>query len=202
MKGGEDRVEELRLGLLGFQREVQEIRRVVGEREDEVRGLLEERVAVRREIALGRRLVEWEGRVGRLEGKLMVGLTLKRDVDGELSGGDSGEDDDEEDDEDDVEAEEDDTAGGVSASKLRKRVHDFALLRQMEHHIGSDHPFVVAQRGRIMRIRNTILLDLSTALRQARLERADGKSMIVMALYRDMDAAKEATEVLKGLIRQ
>lgn len=122
----------------------------------------------------------------------MVGTTGRKEVDAEVS--DSSE---EEAEEDENEAEEHNLEG-FSAGMLERRVRDFLLLRYMEEQLGSEHPFVSAQRTRIMRVRHTLLLDLNAALKQARNGRNDAKSMKIIGLYRDMDAAKEAVEVLKA----
>jgi len=198
LKGGDEKVEELKLGLLSFQREVEGSRRIVAAREAEVEALLEERKAVRRDIAFGRRLVDWEGRLSRLEGRLAVESTGKMQLGKEES--DSSEDDDGDEEEEEEESDENEgPSGGVSSTKLRRRVHDFLLIRQTEEHIGSEHPFVVAQRARIMRVRNTLLLDLGTALKQAKGARDDARTIQVVNMYGDMNAAKKAVEVLKGL---
>ena len=65
-------MEEVRLGLLGFQREVKGVRGKVLKREKEVAQWLAERKRVRRQIALWRGLLEWEERLGRLEARLML----------------------------------------------------------------------------------------------------------------------------------
>ncbi|RMZ68104.1 hypothetical protein GMOD_00004289 [Pyrenophora seminiperda CCB06] len=56
LNGGEEKVEEVRVGLLGFRKEVDGLVDVVGSREEEVKKLLGERRDVRRKIETGRRL--------------------------------------------------------------------------------------------------------------------------------------------------
>ncbi|KAI1580492.1 COG2 multi-domain protein [Pyrenophora tritici-repentis] len=50
LHGGEEKVEEVRVGLLGFRKEVDGLMEVVGSREEEVKELLDERRDVRRKI--------------------------------------------------------------------------------------------------------------------------------------------------------
>jgi hypothetical protein len=52
LKGGEEKVEDVRVGLLGFKRGVEDVRGKVRERKLEVEGLLGEKKSVSKEIAL------------------------------------------------------------------------------------------------------------------------------------------------------
>lgn len=195
LKGGEERVEEVRVGLLGFRRDVEEVRRAVGEMEVRVGRLVEERRVVRRDIALGRRCLAWERALTGLEDRLAVQSpkVVGRD---EVAGSDAESDGDDFDDYDDDDGQDEDTGG------LKAKVQDFLLLRQLEQGVGSEHPLVIANQSRVTKVRNTLLLDLGTALRQARARTDSGQAVMkVVGLYRDMDAAKEAVQVLKSLKR-
>ncbi|KAI1538120.1 COG2 multi-domain protein [Pyrenophora tritici-repentis] len=72
LHGGEEKVEEVRVGLLGFRKEVDGLMEVVGSREEEVKELLDERRDVRRKIEVGRRLVDYDARLKELEAELMI----------------------------------------------------------------------------------------------------------------------------------
>jgi hypothetical protein len=72
------------------------------------------------------------------------------------------------------------------------------VIRVAEKELGA-HPFVVAQVPRMAKVRSTLLLDLSTALRQAKTAGASGRVMRIMKVYADMEEAGEAVKVLKGL---
>ena len=195
LKGGEEKVEDVRVGLLGFKRGVEDVRGKVRERKVEVEELLKDKRSVSKQIALGRKLLELNSRLEDLEDRLMV-ASLGRPVNGvdEDSWSDS------EDEEDDEEAETEGTSG-TSTSKLQRLVLDFRNLGHLITAAGVDHPFIVAQESRIARVRNTILLDLNTALRQAASVGEGGKKRLVriMVMYQSMDAAEEAIKVLKGL---
>ncbi len=96
---------------------------------------------------------------------------------------------------------EDEARQFMSISKLRKHVHQYLLIGKLSEEIGTDHPFLVAQEPRLIKLRNTLLLDLSTALKQAKGAGAAGldRTMKIMGIYRHMNEAKEAVKVLKSL---
>jgi hypothetical protein len=192
LTSGDEKVEEVRVGLLGFRNEVETVRAKVAEREEEVGEALEERRDVRRSIVLGRRLVEWDGRLKGLEEGLVVESAGKTSADD-----DSSEDEDDDDDED--------QGYGVSISKLRRHVQQWRLVQDIEKSVekvmGETHPFIAAQAPRMMKIRNTLLLDLSTALKQAKSAGREGvgRVMEIMVVYADMEESAEAVKVLKAL---
>ncbi|KAK2623996.1 hypothetical protein QTJ16_006630 [Diplocarpon rosae] len=189
LQGGEERVEDVRVGLLGFRRGVEEVRRVVGGRRAEVEGLIEGKRACGREIAVGRGLLEIDGRLEELEERLMV-ASLGRMGDDEWSTSES-------------EEEEDWNKGaGTGTGKLQILVEDFRRVERLMKKVGVEHPFIVAQQERLVRVRNTILLDLGTALKQsaAGLEEVGKNRLIrILGIYRDFGAESEAVKVLKDL---
>lgn len=197
VRGGGEKAEELRVGLLALRREIEVVRGAVAEREREMEGLVRERGVVRREVERGRRLVEWEGRVGRLEERLGIESGANGDGRGEQ---DEGEDEDEgstgdEDDEDEDEG----MQGTVPLPRLARRVEEVVAVERAKKIVGERHPFVVAQGHRIMKIRNVLLLDLSAAVRAAK---GDGERMMrLLELYSRIGAAREAVETLKRVGR-
>ena len=197
LKGGEEKVEDVRVGLLGFKRGVEDVRAKVRERKNEVEIFLNEKKGISKEIAFGRKLLELDSRLEDLEDRLMVS-SLGRGVDGvdEDSWSDS---EDEEGDEDELTV--DGVIGGTSTRKLRKFVLDYRHIDYLLDSIGREHPFVVAQDSRITRVRNTILLDLNTATKQAAAMGDDGKPRLVKMLstYREFGASEEAVKLLRDL---
>jgi conserved oligomeric Golgi complex subunit 2 len=195
LKGGDERVEEVRVGLLGFRKEVESLRSAVVEREEEVQKLVEERRRIGAQVAVGRRLVEYEARLRGLEELLVIETTGKERP---ASGRDEVVSDSEE--ESDEEDDDDDGTMGVSVAKLRRNVLQYRVVQELEKGL-DEHPFVAAQTPRIMKVRNTLLLDLSTALQQAKAAGPVGadKVMKVMKIYVDMDESMEAVKVLKSL---
>jgi len=197
LKGGEEKVEDVRVGLLGFKRGVEDVRGKVRERRGEVEGLLGEKKGVSREIALGRKLLEVDERLEELEDRLMV-ASLGRTVDGSQE--DSWSDSEDEDDEDE-ELAVDGAVGGTSTKKLQRLVVDCRRVEALTECVGKEHPFIVAQQSRIIRVRNTILLDLSTALKQTAVMGESGKTRLIkiLSIYREFGANTEAVKVLKDL---
>lgn len=192
LKGGEEKVEDVRVGLLGFKRGVEDVRTKVKERKSEVEGLLAEKKGVSKEIALGRKLLELDARLEELEDKLMV-ASLGRTVNGleEEAWSDSEEEDDEL-----------ETSGSsmTSTRKLQRLVVDYKRMEDLTTSIG-EHPFIVAQDSRMQRVKNTILLDLREALKQAVPASDDGRMKLIkiLGIYRDLGADGEAVKVLKDL---
>ncbi|KAJ9664448.1 hypothetical protein H2201_005196 [Coniosporium apollinis] len=199
LTGGDEKVEEVRVGLLGFRKEVDVLKRRVEERRGGVEGLVRERMGVRRQVAVGRALLEVNTRLEELEEGLMVesaGRANKvRDGQDAADVSDSEELSDED---------EEDEAGGaafMSLLKLQRHTQQYTVIQQLAEHIGLDHPFLVAQKSRMTRVRSALLLDLSAALKQAYAagEAGQRRVMNIMAMYRDMDEAREAIAILKGV---
>lgn len=197
LKGGEEKVEDVRVGLLGFKRGVEDVRGKVRERKVEVDALLFDKKAVSKEIALGRKLLEVDARLEELEDRLMVASLGRGTNDADEAAWSDSEDEDGDDDDFDVAG----SVGSTSTRKLQRLVADFRHAQWLSSDIGQAHPFITAQSSRFNRIRNTILLDLSTGLKQTASLGAGGTSRLVkiLSVYRDLNAGNEALKVLKGL---
>jgi len=193
LHGGEEKVEEVRVGLLGFRKEVGGLKGVVEEREHEVGQLLEERREVRTKIDLGRRLVDYAARLKELESELVIEPSTRDPI---ILGEDVSDSEEEDDDEDD---EDDETNYGVSITKLRRTVMQYRLILELERSL-SKHPFVAAHASRVAKIRSTLLIDLSTALQQAKNAGVHGSGRVikVMKVYADMGESSEAVKILKS----
>ncbi|KAK4621315.1 hypothetical protein CLAFUW4_06523 [Fulvia fulva] len=185
LKGGEEKVEGVRVGLLGFKREVEGIREGVRERAMEVKGLVDERKEVRRDVVLGRSLLE----VGeRLEG-------LERSLG--ISEGEDEEDVEEFEDEDE-EGGEDVVRLNIPLKKLQRHAMEYVLVTRMMDRIGASHPFLVAQASRMEEISKTILLDLAAALRQAKAAKSSEAILAITKIYGDLGAEDEGVKALKA----
>lgn len=193
LHGGEEKVEEVRVGLLGFRKEVDGLMEVVGLREEEVKELLDERRDVRRKIEVGRRLVDYDARLKELEAELMIETAGHETI---ILGEDVSDSDEDEDEDEDEEEE----GYGVSIPKLRRNVLQYRLVLELEKEL-SEHPFVTAQAPRIAKARSTLLMDLSTALQQAKsaVSSGSGRVIKVMKIYTDMEESAEAVKLLKTL---
>ncbi|SPQ21527.1 75a6ad45-b707-427a-aafc-938d8db2bb53 [Thermothielavioides terrestris] len=228
LRGGEERVEDVRVALLGFRRAVEELQARVRERRLEVARVNRELGEVKGAVELGRRMLELDERVSALEGRLLVESVgkgkgkkgKKVGHGGEDGKGNKDEEEEEEDDdywaedldsvgsdEDDEETEED--GGGVgfvssSPSKLAAMAREYVLVEGLANSIGRDLPFVKRMEERMTRCRNTILLDLSTALKEARRAGPKGQGRVLkyLGIYRVLDAQADAVRVLKEQSRR
>jgi len=165
---------------------------VVDEREKEVGLLVQERREVRMKVETGRRLVDYDARLKELESELVIETSGKETIILGEEVSDSDEDEDED--------EEDEGRYGMSITKLRRTVVQYRLIQELETDLG-EHPFVIAQASRMVKIRSTLLMDLSTALQQAKSAGESGadRVMKVMKIYADMEESAEAVKVLKTL---
>jgi len=110
------------------------------------------------------------------------------------SNGDDFSEDESEDDEDEEESD-----GLVGVGRLQRLVQSYLGVRQLIDTIGPSHPSLIKQEERLIRIRSTLLLDLGTALKQAKAagKPSEGGLLKIVALYGAMDEPKEAIKVLK-----
>jgi len=177
------------VGLLGFRKDVDGLVGVVGEREEEVGELLQERRDTREKIELGRRLVDYDARLKELETELMIETAGHETI---ILGEEVSDSEDDE--------EEEEEGYGVSIVKLRRNVVHYQLVLGLQKDLG-EHPFVAAQAARTAKVRSTLLMDLSTALQQAKSAGASGSGRVmkVMKIYADMEESAEAVKVLKTL---
>lgn len=195
LKGGEEKVESVRVGLLGFVNGVNGVKAGVKRRREEVESLVVERKEIVEEAEKARALVEVYERIESLEDTLQPKWADRQQEA-------SSEDEDEDEDEDGIgelpggwEA----STGFMSFSRLKRLVSGYKDLRQRMEGIGMDHPFLVKQDERMMRIRSTLLLDLGAALRQARSTGVAGHERLleIATLYADIDGEKECLKLLK-----
>ncbi|KAI1133960.1 oligomeric golgi complex component, COG2-domain-containing protein [Hypoxylon sp. FL0543] len=185
LKGGEERVEDVRVALLGFRRAVEEIKGRVKERGSEVAGLNRELLGVRGEIETGRKMVELDERISALEGRLAIGST----------GPDSDDSDEGEQSEDELEG-----AVGSSSAKLAQLAHDYNAIDELANDIGREKPLIRKTEERLIRCRNTILLDLGAAMKEAKQAKTRGQAKLLklMGIYSQLDAQAEAVKMLKS----
>lgn len=188
LRGGDERIEEVKVGLLAFQRDVTGVRDLVRQRSDDVRALLETKKALRREILTGRSLLDLDERIADLESRLDMSQpareTISKDVAG---GGDAGERDEQIggfhdwDDgwiRDDMNASNsetsDDEEGDASAPpqvnhdlprRLRRNLEHLQAIKLLSQRCGETHPFLLAQRNRIISIKEVLTKDLETEIR-------------------------------------
>lgn len=188
LKGGEEKVEGVRVGLLGFQRDVEGIKKGVRERADEVGTLVKERKAIRRDVNVGRSLLEVHEQIGELEQSLGIKPGAEDDLD---------EEDEDDEDADDANGNGNGTTLSVPLKKLQRHASRYVLITRLMDRIGPGHPFLVSQGSRLEQISSTLLLDLSAALKQARIGKAPDTILAIMKIYRDIGAEEEGVKVLR-----
>lgn len=189
LHGGEEKVEEVRLGLLGFKRDVEGLKEKVEGRKKEVEGLVETRKRIRVDVQVGRALLEVDERVVELEQRLMVAS----------SNGDVRKNDEVADFSDSEEDSEEENRDGVSTSRLKRHAQRYMYIRRLVDRIGPSHPFLVKHEERILRLRQTVLLDLGNALKQmsSASDEDQVRLMKILGVYRDMGEPEEALKILK-----
>ena len=191
LKGGDEKVEEVRFGLLSFRKEVEGLRGKVEDRRHEVEGLVGERKRIREQMQMGRQLLEVEQRIGELEQRLMLVSTGSRNDQAIGEGvGDS---------ESDEESEDEGGEDGIPVPRLRRHAEQYLYIRQSIGKIGSEHPFLVRQEERVSRLKQTVLLDLNNALKQAVGGGEDSRDDLLklLGIYKQMDQGDEAISILK-----
>ena len=181
LRGGGDKVEEVRVGVWGVRGQIGEVRDGVEGRIEEVRKLMGELRGVKREIGVGVGLVEWEGRVGNLEERLGLGGTGQGS--GMVKDDAINDNEDEASEEEDkgyaedgilsFSSDDDEESGdaGIS-SRLRRQVEEFRIIRALSGNLGLRHPFIVRQQDRVSRLRSKLLSELEIAMRASETDEA------------------------------
>lgn len=178
LKGGEERVEDVRVALLGFRRQVEEVQGRVRGRGADVRGVGGELRTVRGEVEQGRRMLELDERMEVLLGKL--------------------EENDREE-EEDSEEEGDVDFTGRSPAVLAEWAREYVAIDKLANAVGRELPYVRKMEERITRCRNTLLLDLGASMREARKagEEGKGRMMGLLGVYRLLGAYADGMKALK-----
>lgn len=176
LKGGEERIEEVRVGLLGFQRDVTSVRSLVSERSTEVKTLLEEKRNLRKTIRTAQTLLEIDERIEDLEIRVGIAKHTVRMV----SLDNAAEHEDEQMGDFKEWSEEwtgDENLSNSSAEEehpndlseiplqLKKRLHQLRILALLSKKCGETHPFILAQRDRVSQIKDALKKDLESAVR-------------------------------------
>ncbi|CAG8015656.1 unnamed protein product [Penicillium olsonii] len=201
LRGGEEKVEGVKVGVLSFQRDVQAIRDKVEARRQEVEELLNEKRRLRSTADIGKDLLDYAERVEELEHRLMIGDKASEE-NAHSSESDSESDMYSEEDESDDEELADGTPA-MSLARLERHAQKFVYLTSIASRVGDTHPFLLAQQPRVSKIKSTVLLDLKTALEQATAGgkggKRDARTMAVLRLYDLMGEDVSAVAALKNL---
>lgn len=188
LKGGEEKVEGVRVGLLGYEREVEAIRKSVRERREDVGRLLDERKEVRLEVVLGRGLLEVENSIRELEERLKI------------TKGEDASDVEDLSESEDEEVENDQAQNGgrslISVKRQQRHTEQFILLTRLIARLGPSHPFLQAQESRVEILKRTLLLDLRTAMQQAKAASSSDAILALMQLHAALDSDREGPKLL------
>ncbi|KAJ6785234.1 hypothetical protein PWT90_05112 [Aphanocladium album] len=194
LRGGDDKVEDVRVSLLGFRRAVEDVKAKVVTRRAETDELTTELRNVRRDIEAGRKMVEVTERLSSLEERLALS-SLPKAKDGE----DYTDSDDDSEEEDEDEDEQIQGLVGSSPNVLLTLAQDYntaeLLLRSLP-----ELPFAAKMETRLIKCRKTLLLDLSNALKESRKAGApaQGRVLKYLAIYRILGAQDDAVRALKA----
>lgn len=181
LRGGDEKVGEVQVGLLGFQRDVNGVMEAVRNRKEEVRKNVDERRSVKRQIRLGNQMVDVGMRLDLLEAKLMIklGENGESKTSKEIHGKGFSEDefgDDSESDSDALSDGEEAAGEEIEAfSPLRRfgrRVREYFYVRRsitsLTREMGDEQPYLSSLQGRVQSVKGTLLLDLGTMTKQAK----------------------------------
>lgn len=202
LRGGEEKVEGVKVGVLSFQRDVKAIRDKVEARRHEVEELLNEKRRLRTNADIGKDLLDYADRVEELEHRLMIvdkssqkeAAQDESDAESDLYSGESADSDDDE---------LPDGTPAISLKRMERHAQKFVYLTSIAARVGEKHPFLLAQQLRVAKIKSTVLLDLKNALEQAtaggKQGKSDARTMAVLRLYELMGEDVSAVAALKNL---
>lgn len=154
LHGGDERIEQVRVGVLGFQRDVRGLRDRIDAQAHQMADLLEEKREMRADITVADDLLDIAESVEELEAKLLI-AGCADDTDSETSGSDE------------------DGAPLVPLRRLDARIQRLLYVRAVSSRVGKEHPFVVGLQGRLAKIRTALMLDLGAAQKQSKGDRAE-----------------------------
>lgn len=178
LSGGEEKIEEIRVGLLGFQRDVKSVRDRVEERREEARLLLQKKRALRQETGVGRALLEIAERLDELEEKMGVARHRQPPLASDTEKPDAQETREWSDDwiettatmnsSDDEDYDDGNTASGDGRipTRLKRRTERFLILKHLVGRHGPHHPFILAQDARIRKIQELLLSNVENAIKR------------------------------------
>lgn len=194
LRGGDEKIEDVKVALLGFRRAVEEVRSRVSARGKDVDTLNKELGEVRTDIEVGRKMLELDERLSDLEHRLAIG-SAKNVEDDTPFGGSS--------DDEGADESENDTGEpliGSSPCRLAGFVRDLTIIDQLCDSLGRELPFAVKAEERALKCRDMVLIDLGNALREAKGAGTRGQTRLLkyLNLYRSLEAAGDAVMALKG----
>lgn len=192
LRGGDEKVEDVKVSLLGFRRAVEEVKEKVSERRRDAESLTNELRDVRSDIEQGRAMLEVSERLSSLEETLALDSLPQKKENTEW--------DDDSDDDEELEEEAVDGLVGSPPSKLLASAHECSQAAALIGKLDDNNAFVAKLRARLTKCRNTLLLDLNNALKEARAAGTKGQGRVLgyLGVYRVLDAQGDAVKALRG----
>jgi conserved oligomeric Golgi complex subunit 2 len=158
LSGGEEKVEEIRVGLLAFQRDLTSVKDNVEHRRTKVAVLINDRRSTIKQIQVGKSLLEIAERLEDLEASLMIGGTTDEAHKGAQSETKYLSDESDDDAED----------GQIALHRLELHAEQYLILQlQLQRHSPTQR-YIQSQSDRISRIKSTLGLDLEGALKHCK----------------------------------
>ncbi|RCI11734.1 hypothetical protein L249_7618 [Ophiocordyceps polyrhachis-furcata BCC 54312] len=204
LEGGDDRVEGLRVALLGFRRAVDEIKANVSRRRCETSALNAKLRRVRLSVSRARAMLDLSDRLSALEERLAIRPEGQAQTDESVTVDAAAADDDDHDDAEDTEdSDADEHSHGLLGSppaKLLQSARECRRLQALAAALDAQHPFVAKMQRRLSRCRSTLLLDLSNALKEARGAGHGGHDRVMryLEIYRVLESPREAVKALRS----
>ena len=153
LQGGEDRLEEVRLGLLSGQRDLISIRDNVAQRQAKVSALIQEKRQLAKSVQTANALMDFEQLLEDLETVLLLRPQ---------ENGTEAQDQDMYEEGDDVKGED------TLLTRLDRQVEQYLILKLLVRRHESGQPYILAQQDRLAKVKSTLLLDLNGAVKQLR----------------------------------
>ncbi|RKF61384.1 hypothetical protein OnM2_042005 [Erysiphe neolycopersici] len=195
LKGGEEQLEDIRVSLLGFKSGVLDIRAKVHAKKTKIERLICEKGNINRQITFGRKLLEVDMRLEDLEDRL-ASMSLGQITNGTFESHNTYKFREE------IINDENQTVSPFSPISL-ENLHwlstDFCSIESLMAEIGTDNPFIIAQKARMIKSKNEIFVNLRKALIQNKITEEDEKIRILklLTIYRELGAANRAINILR-----
>ena len=155
LRGGEEKVEEIRVGLLGFQRDLTAVRGNVEQRRENVAALIDAKKSIMKQIQIGKSLLQIAEQIDYLEARLMIAATTDASPNGSNDQSENLSD----------ESDEDADEGGALLHRLERHVEQYLVLKLLLRRHSPTQPYIISQTNRIAQIKSTLSLDLEGALK-------------------------------------
>ncbi|KAF3138560.1 Conserved oligomeric Golgi complex subunit 2 [Orbilia oligospora] len=183
LRGGEGKVNDLKLGVMGFAREIEGVKEKVVKVSNEME----------KDMALARNLLTFDSRLSQLESLLL--LKGQHEADDHILT---------------LDLDETSNSSLTSLPRLQKLVTSYLYLKHVLSKIPPTHPFVKAQGKRLKQAKQTLSDDLSRALKECRAElkgegqgenerkELEGRLVEILKLWSEVGEARDAVKSLKG----